>query len=203
MNQCGKFIVALTCLLCLNIELHADVIIADTTGTDNFLDPDFYGVEYLTGSRTVASVSWNLTDIPDAVFDFDEDGSFDNGSAPVFSKLTSSIQSSEVQFLWDFMTDNPNLLTAFFPNGLQAGQSFRFAADTDFLGAATETGGEVFGLLGVRFDVEFTDGTVIESRFEFSGQDNSSSAIAVAVPEPTSCLALTSLVTAILLRRRR
>ena len=163
-----------------------------TEGTDNFVDSDFYQVSFDSGTAAIDRIVFDLSVDEDAFFDFDGVGSFGNLIEPLLDS-SLGIDPTNIRFTWPDQLegdDQPNQLQLEFLNqDFNSGDLIRFAADTDFLGSSTETGGEVFGELGIRFSVFFSNRTTSSGVFEISSQPNTSVGIAV-VPEPSSTTAM-------------
>lgn len=180
----------------------AATIFADTTGTDNNEDPSFYGVSFLEGSLNsfIQSISYNLSVDPDAFFDFDGDSNFVDATAPVID-LSSLVGLTASDISFSFANpvggdpDHPSLLTInFAPSSFGVGDSFRFAADTDFLVSAPAPG-SVFGIAGVPFSVTLENGTSGSTTFAQVSSTRSEATVFIDdtptdVPEPASVLGL-------------
>lgn len=179
------FVIATILLLCIGQGQAQPTILADTTGNDTHLDYDFYGVEFLSGSGFIEWVSFDLTPDPPASFDFDGGGGFVGGStAPVIGTLVG-MNLSDISY--NFVGSNPDILTFnFASNSFAAGDSFRFAADVDYLAGRNVNPGGDFGIAGTLFHVGFEDGTTSSATFVTINTQRSE-ALAI-VPEPTATI---------------
>lgn len=140
------------------------VILADTTGEDNFGEPDFYGVNFSSGSGSIQSITYNLRAGADndALFDF---SSSRTGYGPVVdTNSLNGISASNITFSPNSGT-TPTLTVSFAPSSFGVGDSFRFGADTDFLASASLESGGSFGAQAVSFIVTLEDGSFGSTTF--------------------------------------
>jgi PEP-CTERM motif len=174
-------------VLCAALAGRADaaVITADTTGADNFTTADFYGVSFDSGAGFIQSVTYDLTVDSDAFFDFDGSTSFADAVAPVLGTLVG-LSAGDISF--SFTGVHPTSLTINFAAGsFSAGDSLRFAADTDFL-FSDPAPGTVFGAAGVPFSVVLEGGAAGSDVFEVA-RAGSIAVVQIgetATPEPAS-----------------
>lgn len=141
-------------------------ISADATGSNTYLDSDFYGISFDQGlpDSYIQSVTLDLQAGSDTNAFFDLSGFASFG--PVLSNLVG-INSSDVTFTPN--SDTSTLTLNFTPNSFGVGDSLRFGADTDFLsggfGISSESGG-AFGAQDVSFEITLQDGTSFVSTFD-------------------------------------
>jgi hypothetical protein len=151
-------------------QAHATAIGADATGYDAGFVPEFWGVQFLSGTGHIQEVTFNLGS---GYFDFDGSPFLNNtfppgipGVQPVLGAMsglsTGDITSSTVGGL---PIDHPTSLTfTFTPGSFIAGDWFSFSADVDGAGVAQEAGG-TFGALGASFAVLMSSGELLSAPF--------------------------------------
>lgn len=145
---------------------NAAIITGDATGTDNFSTTDFWGISYGGGSGFINSVTLDLSPFTNGLFDFNGSTSFHNSFAPVIGAL-NGLQNSDITA--SFIGTLPTELTFDFAlNSFQAGDSFRFSADTDNTGLS---GNNLAGLL---FSVTMEDGSLGNGVFSLTNIANQS-----------------------------
>lgn len=181
----------------------AATIFADTTGSDNYVDNDFYGISFLAGNigDYIQSIVFDLRagGNPKAQFDFAA-GSPDAPYGPVFGGGVG-LNASDVTFVPNNTSGSPTLTLNFAANSFGVGESFRFGADTDFLVdllSLSDTGGE-FGDEGVGVFVTLQNGLSGSATFSNISSAKSQATVNIAdstsVPEPASTLSLLALGT--------
>jgi hypothetical protein len=162
----------------VNEAAAVESISAYTNGPDTFTTPDFWGVAYFDGASFIQSVTFDLTDVAGAFFDFDGDASFSPtglapfATAPLIGTLTGLVPTDVASFVYANIVpgsgtgggpDNPATLTInFVPNSFGPGDSFFFAADTD--GVDGDSGGS-FGQEGVIFSALLESGQSFSTEF--------------------------------------
>jgi hypothetical protein len=173
-------------------QTSAAVILADATGQDNSSDLDFWGVTFQSGSGFIQSVTFDLTADPDGFFDFD--GASFGTAGPLLGTL-SGLDLADITFSTNtFEGGDPGhpqvLIFEFAAGSFGIGDSFRFAADTDFF-VTSPTPGGLIGDGGAIFSAVLEGGESGSATFvRISDTVSEASAdIGVAVPEP-SMLAL-------------
>ncbi len=165
-------------------------IVLDTTGSDNAANNDFYGVMFESGAGSVETMTFDVAGTPGAMFDFDGTGSFANGTNAVL-RLPSlvGLSASDVNFSWTGLAGHPTVLTVNFAAGsFRAGDSFRFAADTDAL-ISDPASGRVFGMGNVSVTVKMEGGDQASANFHQVSSTSSVAQVAV-VPEPATMIML-------------
>lgn len=172
----------------------AAVVDFDTTGSNSFTTPSFYGVEFVTGpGKFIESVSYDLSGTTNTFFDFNDpvSGSFQGADEPVFDSLVGlTLADITFNFLSPVAGDplHPAVLEfVFTPGSFGAGDSFRFAADTD---GALITGGS-FGTGAVPVSVMLEDGKIGSAVFSSVSLTESIATVDIphdAVPEPLTIL---------------
>lgn len=175
----------------------AAVIEFDTNGLNTFTTPSFYGVEFVEGSnKYISSVSYDLSGTS-AFFDFNDpaSGSFQGEDEPVFDSLVG-LTAADITF--NFLNPvggdplHPAVLEfVFAPGSFEAGDSFRFAADTD----GPITSGGAFGASAVPVSVVLNDGKTGSAVFTQLSPTESVATVdipheAEPVPEPASILGM-------------
>ncbi len=139
-------------------------IIADTTGSTNLFDPDFYGISFDQGlpNTYIKSVTFDLSAGGDADANFDP-------SQRLSPVDLVGLTASDISFSPDSGFDFPTVTINFAPDSFGVGDSFRFSIDTDSLsggsGISSNSGG-AFGLQDVSFEVTLQDGTSFVSTFD-------------------------------------
>lgn len=186
--------------LCAGVANAALVVTGDTTGSDNQTTAGFYGVAVTgTTGEFVSSVTYDLSVDPGSFFDFDGDATFNNATAPVIATGSlTGLTGGDISF--SFLGNQPTSLTInFAPNTFGAGDSFRFGADTDFLGTDPAPG-SVFGDAAVPLRVTFQGGGTSSAPFvtTIPGQQSR-----VVVPEPGGAAVFAAAVGGLAVRRRR
>jgi hypothetical protein len=182
-------------------SVRATTIVADTTGSDNYFDNDFYGLSFLDGNvgDYIQSIVFDLGagGNPKAKFDF-APGSPDSEFGPVFGNGTG-LTAADVTFSPNNTSSSQTLTLNFAANSFALGDSLRFGADTDFLVdlfSLSDTGGE-FGDEGVGIFVTLQNGLSGSSIFSKVSSLKSQSTVkisdAASVPEPTSTLSFLAL----------
>jgi len=167
-------------------------IFADTTGPDNFDTPEFYGIEFLSGSlgQFIQSVTYDVSVDSDAFFDFNGSSTYDDKHEPVLGTLVGLISDDITFDFLDPFEDNSlhvrGLRFNFAPGSFGVGDSMRFAADTDFL-VSDPAPGSVFGNAGVPISATMFDGSFGSATFVLVSSSRSETTI---VPEPATMLLL-------------
>lgn len=144
-------VTALVLVLGIVGQVNAWEIFADTTGEDNISTPDFYGIDFLSGSGGdfIQSITYNISATPGAYFDFNGGQNYGDSSEPVIDTLVGLV-AEDITF--DFL--NPvggeplhpaRLRLNFAASSFGVGDSLRFAADTDWFVSDDPTPGRVFG----------------------------------------------------------
>ena len=198
-----RFCTLLFVVSMLAARSEAAVIVADTTGADTFTSADFYGIDFASGAGAIQSVLYDLSVDGDAFFDFDGASSYNDETAPVLGTL-SGLVAGDISFvLVDDALHPTQVRVDFAPGSFQAGDSMRFAMDTDFL-FSDPAPGSVFGDAGVPITVTLYGGFSETANF-VRISDTQSVVTLNVVPEPAALL-LAGIATLGLLadvRRRR
>ncbi|MDY7015917.1 MAG: PEP-CTERM sorting domain-containing protein, partial [Cyanobacteriota bacterium] len=176
----------------------AATIVADTTGSDDFFDSDFYGISFLAGKvgDYIQSIVFDLraSGNPNAQFDF-MPGSPDDPFGPVFGSGVG-LNAGDVTFTPNNTSGSPTLTLDFAANSFGVGDSLRFGADTDFLvnpNSLFDNGGE-FGDDGVGISVTLQNGLSGDAIFSKVSTTQSQATVDIPhVPEPTSTISLLAL----------
>jgi hypothetical protein len=161
----------------LNAQVYASAILADTTGLDNADTTDFYGVNFLAGTGFIHSVTFDISADPDAFFDFDGNGSYNDSTAPVIGAMGGLTIADFSSLAYSNFVDgdfsHPSVLTFYFaPESFGVGDYFRFSADTDFF-VSDPAPGSVFAEGGAIFSALLEDGSSGTDIFRPYGSINS------------------------------
>ena len=183
----------------------AAVLSADTTGSDNFSDASFYGIQFVSGPGAVQSITYDITADTDAFFDFDGSASYANTTLPQLATLIGLV-SSDVSFtlLSPFTGGNlshpARLRLEFAPGSFQAGDSLRFATDTDFY-VSDPAPGSVFGTAAGLMTITLYGGNSNSANFVRVSNTRSELSMTI-IPEPAA-LALAAIGAVLLLGGQR
>ena len=186
----------------------AAVIEFDTNGFNTFITEEFYGVEFVEGpNKYISSISFDLSGTG-TFFDFNDpvSGSFQGEDEPVLDSLVG-LTAADITF--NFLNPvggdplHPEILEfVFAPGSFEAGDSFRFGADTDGL----IINGGAFGANAIPVSVVLSDGKTGSAAFT---QLNPTQSVAIvdipheSVPEPLGILGmLTALGTGASMKRK-
>jgi hypothetical protein len=166
-------------------QARAVTIVADATGYDGGFVPDFWGVQFTSGTGYIQTATFDIT-ATGGYFDFD--GSLFLGAPGVEPIIgaTSGLSTSDISY--PTAGGHPTTLTfTFAPNSFTAGDWFRFSADVDGAGGSITSSGGAFGALGASFQVLMSTGEVLSAPFVTLSADSSEAVISVdAVPLPAA-----------------
>jgi len=187
------FLLVILLLFFLQSRVEALNIISDASGNDVGYTTDFWGVQFVSGTGYISSVTFDLTATGGGYFDFD--GSLfliplRPGIEPVIG-LMSGISTSDIDYPRGTEANpvgQPITLTfTFSPGSFTAGDFFRFSADVD----PTPTSGGEFGERGTVFSVQMDDGQTYSVPFIKIDNLKSEAVIgSTSVPEPATMLLL-------------
>jgi hypothetical protein len=171
----------------LALNASGAVIRGSATGIAD-ITPDFWSIEYLSGTGTQSVAQVELTLPGPGFFDFDGTGNYNNHTSPIFSSTSTGLAASDVTFT--FAGVHPSsLFIDFAPGSFQAGDELRFAAGLDGLGS--QLGGAVGAYGGTQLRVTFDDGSSGSALLVTNTSVNSTGFLDTAdtpVPEPSTGL---------------
>jgi hypothetical protein len=173
----------------------AAVINFDTTGSNTFTDAGFYGVEFAEGpnNKFISTIVYDLAGTG-TFFDFNDpvSSSFQGADKPVFDSLVGLTDADIFSNFLNPIGGDPlrpeRLEFDFLPGSFRAGDSFRFAADTD----GPLISGGAFGISAVPVLVVLSDGQLGSAVFSQVSPTQSTATVDiphVPVPEPMTILA--------------
>jgi hypothetical protein len=177
-----KCLICSAVLILFSVPAFGATVGAWTEGTDNYVDPEFYGVEYMEGRQDeyIGSITYDITVVSGAFFDFDGDACFGNATYPVLATL---VGLNAADITWEFLDPvegfnatepdlgdwldpfgggrdplHPARLVFHFAAGsFGVGDSFTFGADTDWF-VSDPAPGSVFGAAASPFTVTLETG---------------------------------------------
>src|SRR6476660_2192220 len=157
---CAALVSALLPLVATPV--HA-AIVADATGRDAGFVPDFWGVQFISGSGDIQSATFILTT---GFFDFDGslflNDTFPPGIPGVEPVLGAMSGLSTGDITYPTGVEHPTTLTfTFAPGSFIAGDWFRFSADVD----GGPSSGGTFGSSGASFAVLMSSGETLSAPF--------------------------------------